>query len=362
MHRSIRLVIGIAASLLGLALVVGFGSAAAFTYFNSFPTDFSSGALSETEGITPENGDALYPALRFEVRRGESAQSVGQRLADSALIRSRYFWQLVCRMDKEFIKSGVYRIELPATTIAIHQILISGKQLLLRVTVPEGFTLKKTAGLMEETGICGREEFLEAAFDPAMTGRYRIPGESMEGYLYPDTYFFPSGYPAEKVVETMADTFFARIAEIDGNTASMSPDELNRLVVLASIVEREYLIGEEAPVMAGVFQNRLGIGMALQSCATVVYIITEVEGKPHPEILSAKDLEIRNPYNTYMRPGLPPGPISSPGAVALRAALFPSKSNYLYFRLVDQASGKHYFSGTLDDHIKAGKLYVKGGS
>jgi len=236
-----------------------------------------------------------------------------------------------------------------------------GKQILLRVTVPEGLTLTRTAMLMEDAGICAADTFLAAAVDPAIIQRYRIPGTSMEGYLYPDTYLFPPEFPAERVVQAMADTFFNRIAGIDEKTAAMPPEELNRLVILASIVEREYRRDEEAPLMAGVFFNRLNINMALQSCATVVYVITEVQGRPHPEVLYTRDIEIRDPYNTYIRPGLPPGPICSPGAVALSAALQPEKTGYMYFRLVNQASGEHYFSNTLDDHIRAGVLYVKGG-
>ncbi|MDR0457062.1 MAG: endolytic transglycosylase MltG, partial [Treponema sp.] len=260
------------------------------------------------------------------------------------------------------VKSGSYLIEIPANQIAIHRILVSGRQLLMRVTVPEGLTLKKTAALLEDAGICPAGEFLEASYDSAIINRYRIPGASMEGYLYPDTYLFPPQYPAEKVVQAMADNFFIHIEEIDERALSMPPDELNRLVILASIVEREYRLDEEAPVMAGVFFNRLDIGMALQSCATVEYVITEIQGRPHPEILLTRDTEIRNPYNTYIRPGLPPGPISAPGHVALGAVFAPSKNDYLYFRLVDPAAGRHYFSGTLDDHIRAGALYVKGGS
>jgi UPF0755 protein len=114
--------------------------------------------------------------------------------------------------------------------------------------------------------------------------------------------------------------------------------------------------------MAGVFANRMGIGMALQSCATVEYVITEILDRPHPEVLTTRDIEISNPYNTYILPGLPPGPIASPGPVALRAARQPSKTSYFYFRLVEQSTGRHYFSNTLDDHIQAGALYVKGGS
>jgi UPF0755 protein len=139
----------------------------------------------------------------------------------------------------------------------------------------------------------------------------------------------------------------------------MSAAELNRRVIIASIVEREYRVPDEAPLMAGVFFNRMNIGMALQSCATVEYVITEIQGRPHPEILLNRDLEIQSPYNTYIVPGLPPGPICSPGATAMEAALRPQKSDYFYFRLTDAAIGKHYFSRTLDDHIKAGLLYLK---
>jgi len=112
--------------------------------------------------------------------------------------------------------------------------------------------------------------------------------------------------------------------------------------------------------MAGVFLNRLRINMALQSCATVVYIITQIQNKPHPSVLLFADLEIRDPYNTYLYLGLPPGPISAPGVVSLNAVMNPDRTEYLYFRLVDSASGRHYFSRTYDEHIKAGQLIPKG--
>jgi UPF0755 protein len=251
---------------------------------------------------------------------------------------------------------------MPASQISIHNTLVSGRQVLLRVTVPEGLTLKKTARILAEAGICGEEEFLAAASNPELLDRYHIPGRTMEGYLFPDTYLFPAAYPAPKVLEAMAETFFERLRLIEPDALSMSPEELNRRVIIASIVEREYRVDEEAPLMAGVFYNRLSIGMALQSCATVEYVITEIQGRPHPDLLYTRDTEIRDPYNTYIRPGLPPGPISAPGAVALGAAFHPEKSNYLYFRLTDARAGRHYFSETLDAHIRAGLLYIKGQS
>jgi UPF0755 protein len=358
MPHFIKRIIVIVSSLLGLALFLIFFILGAFFYFNS-PPAFPSDSLKDRDGLVMEFDGGNCVAVNFEVLKGESATSVGDRLAEFRLIRGRLFWQLLCRYSDGQIKAGTYRIDIPSNPIAIHRLLVSGRQMLLRVTIPEGLTLSKAARLMETAGVCASDEFIAAASDPEITGLYRIPGSGMEGYLYPDTYLFPSDYPAAMVVRAMADNFFSRIGKMDERVTAMPPDELNKLVILASIVEREYRVDEEAPLMAGVFKNRLDISMALQSCATVEYVITEIQGKPHPEVLSTRDTEIRDPYNTYMYPGLPPGPIASPGEVALKAALNPAKSGYLYFRLVDQDSGKHYFSGTLDDHIKAGRLYTK---
>jgi len=347
-RRIIKLLsILIAVCLLACALVLG----GAF-YFNAAP-DKTPAPAGEAMKLD-EDG-----ALLLEIKSGETAYSVGRRLENAGVIRSRYFWNLLSRMGKDYLKTGTYRIELPASQAKIRSILVNGEQLLVKVTIPEGVTLKKTARILEEGGICTAAEFLSAAASREILDTYHVPGATMEGYLYPDTYLFPLSYPASKVVHKMADTFFKRIREIAGDSSSMSADELNSKVIIASIVEREYYIPEEAALMAGVFYNRLRIGMSLQSCATVEYVITEILGQPHPEVLYNRDLEIRDPYNTYMRPGLPPGPISAPGETALRAAFNPTASGYLYFRLISD-TGHHYFSRTLDDHIRAGTLYLKG--
>jgi UPF0755 protein len=337
--------------LLGAALAAG-----VLFYLNAPPEKAPSGILN-TEALRVEDGAALV-----EVRNGESARSVGRRLEDAGVIKSRYFWNLISRLNPDFIKAGVYRIAIPASQLEIRAILVEGKQILTRVTVPEGLTLKKTARIFADAGICGDEAFLEAAADPDIRTLYAVPGETMEGYLYPDTYLFPQSYPAPGVVKTMADTFFRRIREIRGSDQVLPSRELNRLVTLASIVEREYRVAEEAPLMAGVFFNRLKTGMRLQSCATVEYVITEIRGQPHPKVLYTRDTEIEDPYNTYVYPGLPPGPISSPGAVALKAVFDPAETDYFYFRLTDPGEGRHYFSRTLDDHIRGGVLYLKGAS
>jgi UPF0755 protein len=290
---------------------------------------------------------------------------VGKRLEEARIIKNRYFWYFLSRFDERPIKSGTFRLEVPASQLVVYRTLIEGRQMLERVTIPEGLTLKKTAALLEEAEIVSAEDFIRAAEDPELLASYGVPGRSMEGYLFPDTYLFPKDYPADMVVRTLADNFFSRVQDLSPAFVSGQNrgdgEELYRLVTLASIIEREYRVDDEAPLMAGVFYNRLRINMALQSCATVEYVITEVQGKPHPKVIYTRDTEIRDPYNTYVYPGLPPGPISSPGALALDAALNPQDSNYLYFRLVDPNAGRHYFSRTLDDHIRAAVLYVKEG-
>ena len=311
------------------------------------------------DGITVSFDDAGTAAL-VEISEGESAISAGRRLENAGIIKSAFFWEMLTRIKKEYIKTGTYNIRLPATTVSIYQKLVSGDEILVPVTIPEGSTLKKTAALWEKAGICSAEALIAAAGSPDMLDKYRIDGPTMEGYLYPDTYHVPPAYPAEKIITLMADTFFKRLEEFGIDVKSVTPVQLRQTVILASIVEREYRAAEEAPVIAGVFRNRIEIGMRLESCATVEYVITEILGRPHPKRLWDRDTQIENPYNTYLIRGLPPGPIASPGGVALKAAFAPKKSDYLFFRLVNADAGTHYFSRTFDDHIKAAFLYVKG--
>ncbi len=310
--------------------------------------------LSRPPASIPEAG------ILFTVRSGESASEVALRLEREGLIRSRFVFRAFARLfgAEGGLKAGVYLIKPGTDARAVLTLLVSGKQALARVTVPEGASLSRVASILEDAGVVKAEEFLAASRDLALLSELKIPSLSLEGYLFPDTYFLPRGYSASDVARTMLKTFRARIADIP-EAASLSATELHAKVTLASIVEREYRIADEAPLMASVFYNRLKIGMALQSCATVVYVITEKLGKPHPERLFDRDIAIPDPYNTYLNRGLPPGPIANPGITALRAALRPATTKYLYFRLVDEAKGRHHFSETLEEHIGAGALLVK---
>jgi UPF0755 protein len=362
----LRFFLAVTSSVIAGGLLLVIAAFALFLYANTPPktqAGFSSENPAYERGIQFEyDGLPKAKSVLVEINEGESSYAVGRRLERAGLIKTRLFWNVLSRLDGSFVKAGTYRIDLPATQMAIRAALVEGRQILFSVTIPEGITLKKASLILENAGICGAEDFLAAASDTAILDGYRIPGKSMEGYLYPETYFFPGTFPAENVIRTMADTFFEKVREIAPESSALGPRELNDIVIIASIVEREYRVKDEAAVMAGVFYNRIKIGMALQSCATVEYIITDIQGKPHPRVLYNRDIEINHPYNTYLIPGLPPGPISLPGATALNAAFHPEDTGYLYFRLIDEAAGRHYFSRTFDDHIRAGGLFVKGNS
>jgi UPF0755 protein len=323
---------------------------------------FNKAPEGEIQSVSGISFDAGTNTVIMEITGGESADAVGGRLEEARLIKTRRLWSALCRIDRSFLKAGVYQFNTGLSLRGLHKLFVEGKQMRVPVTIPEGWTIKKIARLLEEAGVSAAGDFIISSSDKNILEEYNIAGGTAEGYLYPDTYFFTARYPAEKVVRTMLDNFYKKLAALNIDVYAMEKEELRKGVILASIIEREYRARSEAPVMAGVFQNRIELGMKLESCATVEYIITEIEGKAHPTRIFFSDLEIVNPYNTYLFKGLPPGPISSPGETALQAAFFPLKNEYLFFRLLDPSAGRHHFSKTFDDHLKAGlaEFFVKG--
>ena len=329
-------------------------------------------ALALAVGTLLLAGGALYLVTRpgvaladrsalFRVREGDTADAIAQRLQEERLVRSAAFLRIVTRISGtgSAFKAGNYRFRAGATAPEIYRALVSGEQSLVKVTVPEGYTLGKVASLLERRKVCSRDDFVKAARSAELLASLKIPARSAEGYLFPDTYFLPEDYPAEEVVRTMVENFFARVRQIEPASAGWKPEVLHENLILASIVEREYRLPAEAPVIASVFRNRLAYNIGLESCATVEYIITEIEGLPHPGFITGQDIRINSPYNTYKWAGLPPGPISNPGLVALDAALHAPQTDYYYFVLKDPSTGEHHFSKSLTGHIEAKRYYLK---
>jgi len=277
---------------------------------------------------------------------GATTRDIARLLAREGLLADENAFVWYCRLHRldGRLQAGRYRLNSDDGIPGLAAALTKGHVFVRRLTVPEGYDKKKTAAAVARAKICPADDFLAAcaAGDP----RGRLPGRELEGYLYPDTYEFAADASAEDVVVAMVDQFF----RVMGPKEQARAEELDRpladVVTVASIVEREALRRDEKPVVASVFYNRLARGMRLESCATVIYALGR-----QPERLTVQDLKVDSPYNTYLHAGLPPGPICSPGEDALRAALYPAHTDYLFF--VSNGDGSHTFSRTLGEHLRA---------
>ncbi len=297
----------------------------------------------------------------FSIERGQSLSTISRELQRQGLIRFAPLLDLVGRLrgTQSDFKAGYYRIPARSSTLAIHNLLVQGAQNQGKVTIPEGWTVGKIARHLEAVGVCPAADFLAAVRSPALLAEFGVPGKTMEGYLFPDTYFVPLPFTGAAMAELMAKTFFDTLGRIQPGWRNMARGEMRDTVIMASIVEREYRAEDEAPLIASVFYNRLRRNIGLESCATLEYIITEIQQKAHPEYITLDDEKIDSPYNTYKWAGLPPGPISNPGKTALEAAFHPAQTDYLYFVLRDKQAGRHFFSHDLSAHNQAKYLYLK---
>lgn len=322
--------------------------------------------LHEKSAMTKE--DNLY-TVRLKVESGATTRGVGRELFNKKIIRNEKLFYLLARERPFTLHSGSYAFKSTMTMDEVLDVLRLNKQDLLRVTIAEGLTTKKIAQIMDEHGVCKKDDFIAACNDEELLKEYSIPlpeirGPSLiEGYLFPDTYYFSPSTEAGKVIRAMVSNFFlktkdalAPLIKKDGKESTLDKEALSSLVILSSIVEREYRNKNEAPLIASVFKNRLKDNIGLYSCATVEYIITEIKGLPHPDTIHYKDLTDESPYNTYHWRGLPPTAICNPGLVAIEAVLNAPKTNYYYFRLVDPARGLHAFSKDFDTHIREGTV------
>lgn len=306
--------------------------------------------------LTPVTSSGSAYSRKIEVPSGTSVMGIAHQLKEGKLIKSEKLFYIFCRMSKTFaLKSGVYTVKSDMKITEIMNILSSGQQEYIKVSIPEGLTVTKIAARLEEHGVCKADEFKKSCKDPALLAEFGILNDSFEGFLFPDTYFFNPLMSGEAVVRQMVKTFYEKIKTIPG-LEGKTPSELNYILTLASIVEREYRIDSEAKLISSVFTNRLKRNIGLYSCATIEYIITEIQGRPHPDVITYNDLKIDSPYNTYKWAGLPPAPISNPGLVALDAAANPAVTNYYFFRLVDANAGRHVFSKDFETHVNEGTI------
>ena len=290
-----------------------------------------------------------YPTggVFIEIPRGTPTGAIARILSEKGIVRSRVAFEGLGRWHaRQALQAGDYFFERPMTAFEVFRVLAEGRVYVHTVTVPEGLTMFDIAELMEQQGLCRREEFLAAARDPLPIRDLAPHARSLEGFLFPATYQFRRRITAPEIVETMVRRFrevWDSFPERGRNPHGLSVAEV---VTMASLVEGETGLPDERLIIAGVFYNRLHRGVALQCDPTVIYALRLANR--YTGTLQKSDLDSDSPYNTYRRLGLPPGPIVNPGQASLRVVLFPPDVDYLYF--VSNTQGGHFFSKTLAEH------------
>ncbi len=304
-------------------------------------------------GLAPLTACTDVPAagvVEVRVPAGASAREIGRILDDAGLVRFPRLFSLTARASGSAgrLKAGRYRIAADASWFEILDLLERGAVVTVPFTIPEGFTLRQIAERLAEFSGGDPSALFALIADSAAARRFDVPGPSLEGYLFPDTYLFAESLDPADAVQAMVTRYHEfwtpeRRRRLD--SLGLSEREL---VTLASIVEKEARVADERPVIAGVYWNRLQRGMLLQADPTVQYAL----GEPRARLLYRDiDSVADSPYNTYTQPGLPPGPIASPGQASLDAALSPAEVPFLFF--VARPDGSHVFTRTDREHVNA---------
>jgi UPF0755 protein len=303
----------------------------------------------------------------IDIRPGQSLTAIARQLREAGLIAderiflARAWWKGADRS----VKHGRHEIEGKVSLDEVLEELTRPPKPILRVTIPEGRTLREIAGMLEAVGATSASSYLAVACSEELLRMVGAPGGTScaEGYLFPDTYDLVPGMSPGRIIDQQTKRF----REVVGarlETAAADPDRRQKtgadldhpseLLTLASIVEKETGLASERPRIASVFYNRLRTGMPLQTDPTVIYGVID-SGLPWDGNLTRAHLETPNPYNTYMRRGLPPGPICNPGLASVEAVIAPAQGHELYF--VARGDGSHEFSATLVDHNRAVRRY-----
>jgi UPF0755 protein len=298
-------------------------------------------------------GGSSVQAARVILPSGASFSAVTDSLKAHGVIQNPRWFKLLARVrgvDRS-VHAGVYEFPAGVSQWTVLGMLARGKKAALRFTVPEGLTVLEIADLAASRLGIPEDSFVAAARNgKAATALLGFPVTSFEGFLRPETYILPADINAGELVRFMVEGFKSEWKP--GWDARLDSLKMSRLelVTFASIVEGEARADDEREIIAGVYRNRLKIGMALQADPTVQYAISLKRGKRKSRLFQ-KDYQVESPYNTYLRPGLPPGPVNSPGRRSIEAALYPADVRFLYF--VAGPDGRHVFSRTYGEHLRA---------
>lgn len=316
--------------------------------------------LSAVAGVYYARVDERYQGYEggeqfVEIRPGQGTRAIGRTLAAHGVVRDEWTFRLAVYLTgtDRALKAGEYRFDTPMSAKEVARKLARGDVFLRPITFPEGLSIREMAQLFETRKLGTAEAFAAAAANPAPVRELDPAAPDLEGYLFPETYNLPRTVSAESLVDQMVRRFLTVFDEKLRAEAVAKGMTVRQVVTLASLVEKETAVDEERPIVAAVYLNRLRIGMPLQADPTVIYALTkagEYDGN-----LTRGNLRFDSPYNTYRYPGLPPGPIASPGRASLEAVLRPAAVDYLYF--VSRNDGSHAFATTLAEHNRNVRQY-----
>ena len=290
--------------------------------------------------------------IAIDVPEGAGSSVIAGQLKEAGIIRHPFLFKAYARLSGDALfQKGVHNVTDSMSYPDLLEVFSSAAdmdQFTRTVVIPEGYELWQIVDLLVENGLGDKDVFYDeinnGTFDYSFIDLIPRTENRLEGYLYPDTYFFTTEQSEHDILNQMLSAFQEKVVPVyHGHGTDKSLDEI---ITFASVIEREAANDEERPLVASVFLNRMEIGMKLESCATVQYILKE-----RREILSKDDIAIASPYNTYLNPGLPAGPIASPGISSVTAALEPADTDYLYF-LATAGGEKNLFSKTFEEHNK----------
>ena len=293
----------------------------------------------------------------LEIPRHANTTQVANLLVNSGVLRYRlpFILYLRCTDLGRRIKAGEYRFAEPATPEQIAQRLVRGDITFRSITVPEGLTAHETIELLAKNGFGDPEEMEHLLLRTDWIRDFDPKARNLEGYLFPETYRFGRKVDPETVIKTMIHQFRLRMAKMTALYPVPAGSSLRNVVILASMIEKEVKKPEEGPMVASVLMNRLKRGVPLSCDATIIYALKLAES--YQGRLGKADLVMESPYNSYIHTGLPPGPISNPGEISIRAALTPAHTDYLYY--VSRNDGTHQFSRDLASHQNAVNRFQK---
>jgi len=299
-----------------------------------------------TTAVTPPGPQVI------EIKTGSSFTRIAYQLAEADVISdaARFTWLARWRGATAQVRAGEYLFEDTAQPDEVLARLVAGDIRQYQVTIPEGFNLREIAARLAKTGVGSVDDFLILCYDPGFIRELGIEADSLEGYLFPETYTYTSSTTVRQLLRSMVDQLNEHLSPAIMASADELGLDRHELLTLASIIQKEAGNVMEMPLISAVFHNRLKLGIALQADPTVIYGIADFDGN-----LTRKHLETPTPYNTYRKRGLPPGPIASPGQFALQAAANPADTKVLYF--VARGDGTHEFTATLKEHNRAVRRY-----